>query len=193
MSGRRAARGLLHYLGVGLSAGLLAIVLGVAALVVVVPWVSGAVPLTVLTSSMEPHLPPGTLVVVRPAATEDIRVGSIVTYQIESGKPAVVTHRVVEVLSSTDGTTRFVTQGDNNPQPDPQPVVPEQIKGTVWYSVPLLGYLAQGVNGEGRSWLVTVAALALLAYSGYTIASGIRGRKRKAAARSSHTDRTRLH
>ena len=65
---RRLTRehGLLYYIGVGLSFGLLAFVLLLASLVVVVPAVSGSTPYTILTSSMEPGLPPGTLVIVKP-------------------------------------------------------------------------------------------------------------------------------
>ena len=80
-------RGLLHYIGIGLSFGLLALVIALAALLIVVPKVGGATPLTVLTQSMEPTLPPGTLVVVGPVEPADVRVGDVVTYQIRSGEP----------------------------------------------------------------------------------------------------------
>ena len=46
-----------------------------------------------LTSSMEPGLPPGTLVIVKPIDPVDVRIGTVITYQLESGKPTVVTHR----------------------------------------------------------------------------------------------------
>ena len=37
--------------------------------------------------------------------------------------------------------------------PDAKPVTPAQIRGTVWYSVPLLGYVNNTVNGPGRGWV----------------------------------------
>ena len=112
--------GLMHYVGVGLSAGLLALMVALAAAVIVIPALVGGVPLTVLTGSMEPTLPPGTLVVVKPTPVQDIRVGNVLTYQIHSGEPAVVSHRVLSRSVSTDGTTTFITKGDNNDSPDAQ-------------------------------------------------------------------------
>ena len=78
----------------------------VAALVlaaVVVPRLAGATPYTVLTGSMTPAYPPGSLVVVRPVEPNEVRIGDVVTYQLRSGEPAVATHRVVGVGWSADG------------------------------------------------------------------------------------------
>ena len=180
MSGRRSSatgavgpRGLLHYLGVGLSAGLLAFVLLVGVLVIVVPAATGSTPMTVLTSSMEPTYPPGTLIIVKPIDSQDIRIGDPITYQIKSGEEAVVTHRVIAITSSTDGSTTFTTQGDNNGAPDAAAVIPEQVKGKVWYSVPWIGYLNNLVNGTNRGWIVPAIAIGLFLYAGYMVASGL--------------------
>lgn len=176
MSGRRAAvgeKGLLHALGLGLSVGLLALVVGLAMVLIVVPKLAGATPLTVLTSSMEPRLPPGTLIVVKPADVGDIRIGDVVTYQIESGQPEVISHRVTEIVTSTDGSLAFVTKGDNNDEPDASLVLPEQVRGTLWYSLPWLGFVNQVVNGDARSWIVPLLAIALLGYAGFMLTSGL--------------------
>ncbi|MFL6025080.1 MAG: hypothetical protein ACJ72O_17190, partial [Marmoricola sp.] len=77
-----------------LAAGLVVVVL---ALAVVVPKLGGATSYTILTGSMRPHMPPGTLVVVKPDKPDQVRVGDVLTYQIESGKKAVATHRVERV------------------------------------------------------------------------------------------------
>lgn len=157
----------------------MAVVVALAAVAVIIPSLAGAVPLTVLTSSMEPGLPPGTLIVVRQTAPEEITIGDVVTYQIQSGKADVVTHRVLEIVSSTDGTRTFITQGDNNPQPDPNPVVDGQIKGTVWYSIPFIGHAAVGLGGAGKSWVVTGVAVVLLGYAALLLGGGIRDARRK--------------
>ena len=166
------ARGVLYYLGLGLSAGLLAFLLMVGALVIVIPAISGATPMTILTSSMEPTYPPGTLIIVKPIAAEDVAIGDPITYQLESGKPEVVTHRVISVLT-TGGEVSFITQGDNNGEPDSTPVLPVQLRGTVWYSVPFIGYANTVVNGDNRAWIVPVSAVALFGYAGYMFASGV--------------------
>jgi signal peptidase I len=172
-------RGVLHYTRLGLSAGLLGLVGLLALILVVVPFVSGSTPMTILTSSMEPRLPPGTLIVVKPTPADQIAIGDVMTYQIRSGDPAVVSHRVIGVSSSSDGGLSFTTQGDNNDSPDQNPVIEAQIRGVVWYSVPWVGYVSTAVNGQNRSWIVPATAIALLAYAGFMVVSGVVGTVRK--------------
>ena len=187
MSGTRRKqpnRGLLYYVGLGLSAGLLGLLLLVGALVIVIPAVAGATPMTILTQSMEPTYPPGTLVIVQPVDSDKIRIGEAITYQLESGKPEVVTHRVV-AISTSQGEKTFTTKGDNNAVADPKPVRAVQVRGHVWYSVPYIGYVNLLVNGDARAWAIPVIAVGLFAYAGYMFASGvsssIRRRRRRAA------------
>ena len=182
MSARRKAekkRGVLHYLGVGLSAGLLAVVALVGVMVIVVPFATGSTPMTVLTNSMLQSYPPGTLIIVKPIDPAAIRIGDAITYQIESGKPAVVTHRVTTIISSTATGLSFITKGDNNAVADDAAVLPVQVRGAVWYSVPWIGYANSLVNGEHRAWIVPAIAIALFLYAGYMFASGLAGRARK--------------
>lgn len=115
---------------------------------VVAPRLAGATPYTVLTGSMAPAYPPGSLVVVRPVPVEDVGIGTVVTYQRESGRPGVVTHRVVG-LGIRDGRTVFRTQGDANPVPDRAWVRPVQLRGEVWYSLPYVGHLTGVLSAEG--------------------------------------------
>ncbi len=174
-----AEKGLLHYIGLAVSGALLVLVLGLGALVIVIPALTGGTALTVLTQSMEPRLPPGTLIVIRPTAIDDIKIGDVVTYQIKSGQPAVVSHRVVSRSVDTTGRTTFTTKGDNNDLPDAGPVQKAQIRGTLWYSIPWLGYLNNLVGGQGRSFLVPGIAVVLFVYAGYMIASSVASSRKK--------------
>jgi signal peptidase len=174
-----AEKGLGHYLTIALSLAVFLTVVALAAVLIVIPKVSGAIPLTVLTSSMEPTLPPGTLIIVRPVEPADIRIGDVVTYQIRSGEPGVITHRVVEVNSSSTGELTFTLKGDNNSDIDNKPVLPGQVQGRVWYSVPYMGFVNNAVNGENRSWIIPAIAIGLIGYAGFMIASGLAGALRK--------------
>lgn len=174
-----AEKGLLHYIGLAVSGALLVLVLGLGALVIVIPALTGGTALTVLTQSMEPRLPPGTLIVIRPTAIDEIKIGDVVTYQIKSGQPAVVSHRVVSRSVDTTGRTTFTTKGDNNDLPDAGPVQKAQIRGTLWYSIPWLGYLNNLVGGQGRSFLVPGIAVVLFIYAGYMIASSVASSRKK--------------
>jgi signal peptidase len=168
-------------IGVGVSLGLLGFVLLLAGLVVVVPAVSGSTAYTILTSSMEPGLPPGTLVIVKPIDPEDIRIGTVVTYQLESGSPMVVTHRVVEIQSPNlpGGDPSFITKGDANAAPDAEPVKTVQVRGALWYSVPLIGWVNNIVNGDLRAVVIPVVAGLLFLYAGWSIVTGWMDRRRR--------------
>ena len=181
--------GLLYYIGMGLSWGLLAFVALVAALVIVAPAVTGSTPYTILTSSMEPGLPPGTLVVVKPIDPDEIVMGTVLTYQLESGEPTVVTHRVVAIQGETvaDGERQFITKGDANSAADEKPVKEVQIRGAVWYSVPWIGWINNLVNGDMRAVIIPIIATGLFVYAGWMIVSS-RLEKRRKARQTSEAD-----
>jgi signal peptidase len=157
---------------------LLAAVALLAVFVVVLPLVTGAKPYTILTGSMAPQHAPGTLVVVAPVAVEEINLGDVITYQLESGRPEVVTHRVVAVGAAADGTPLFITRGDANDADDPEPVRPVQIVGELWYAVPYIGWINNVVSGEARAWALPLVVAALFVYGVVAIALGFRDRRR---------------
>lgn len=151
--------------------------LALAAAAVVVPKILGALPLTVLTGSMEPTHSPGDVVVVQPVEPEEIRVGDVVTFQPVSDDPTLVTHRVVGITWGGDGIAGFVTRGDANGTDD-DPIVPDQVMGRVVYSIPLIGH---ATNASWGPTAVTVGAVGLLAYGVLMIVIPDRSRRKAAA------------
>ncbi|HEY9294041.1 MAG TPA: signal peptidase I [Microlunatus sp.] len=150
---------------------------GILLLAVLIPRFTGATPYAIMTGSMRPALPPGTLVVDRPVPAEKIAVGSVITYQLSSGAPTVVTHRVIGQGVNGKREVLFRTQGDANDVPDRDWVRPVQIRGEVWYAIPLLGYPTQLITGQQHRMLVFLVSAALLGYAGYMFASAIRDRR----------------
>lgn len=184
VSGRRRASpqeertGVMWWLGQIVSWLILLIVLAVAAVMIVVPRVGGATAYTVLTGSMEPGMPPGSLAVVRPVDPAHLRTGDVITYQLKSGEPAVVTHRIVGVGATTRGELRFTTRGDANTAEDP-PVQPEQIRGRLWYQMPWLGYVNTALTGSQRQWLSVAIAAGLFGYAALMLGSAWRERRER--------------
>jgi signal peptidase len=180
-------KGLLHYVGLGIGGALVLFVVALAVILVGIPKIAGATPLTVLTGSMEPRYPPGTLIYVLPVKTADVRMGDVITYQIETGQPAVISHRVIAINSPANGKRTFILKGDNNSAADPDPVVPGQIQGRLWYAVPLVGWVNSALNGVNRAWYVDVIAGLLLAYALFMAVSGVRAAVKKRATRKHST------
>lgn len=160
----------------------LLVVLAVLAAVVVVPRLGGATAYTVLTGSMRPGLPPGSLAVVKPVDPATLAIGDVVTYQMASGEPAVITHRVVGMGYTSGGELQLTTQGDANNSPDEVAVRPVQVRGKLWYSLPLLGYANSAISGEAHIWLLWLVVGALLAYAAFMLVAAGVERWRKAVA-----------
>ncbi|GAA1812220.1 signal peptidase I [Brevibacterium celere] len=146
---------------------LLAAIIGVLLASVVVPLAMGWVPLTVLTGSMEPTIPPGSQVVVkplRPEQTQGLTKGQIITYLRKPGTDDMITHRIIDV-AEVDGETVYRTQGDANNAPDPDPVRSVQVRGVVRYHVPLVGYVAQLTTPDQKRTGIWIVAGLLIAYA----------------------------
>lgn len=162
----------------------LLLLLAVLALGVVGPRLLGGQAWTVLTGSMNPRYPPGTLVVTRPVAPTDVAVGDVLTYQLESGRPAVVTHRVVAISTNLRGETVFTTRGDANDAADPKPVRPVQVRGELAYAVPVLGRLNALLTPDRRVWVVAAGVLGLVGYAARMFVGAAHDRRLARARRS---------
>lgn len=91
---------------------------------------------TVMSGSMEPKLPIGSLITA--SSQNQYQIGDIISYKTPDGR-RVVTHRIVE-KTVTEDSTSFMTKGDANNTRDPYPVTGKQILGKVALTVPYLGY-----------------------------------------------------
>jgi len=151
----------------------------VGVVAILVPAVTGSAAFTVLTSSMQPTLPPGTFIVVRATPVDELAPGDVITFQLRSGEPEVVTHRIVEVHRTADGEPLFVTRGDANPTPDPAPVRAVQIRGELWYSIPWIGWLTRLVTGDLRDAVVPLVAAGLGVYAVWMFLAAARGRRQQ--------------
>jgi signal peptidase len=148
---------------------------------VVVPRLGGATPYVIESGSMSPRMPAGTLVVVRPVDVREIGIGTVITYQVRSGQPEVVTHRVVGQGVDLSGRPRFRTRGDENSAVDDGWVRPAQVKGERWYAVPRLGYVTTLLTGGQRQLILDAVVAVLLGYAIAMFGADLRDRRRTEA------------
>lgn len=89
----------------------------------------------VLSGSMEPAIPTGSLCYLSHRVdVDEIRIGQIIGYQRPDG--SLVIHRVTKIEEDA-----IYTKGDANDQEDLAPVQKKDYYGMVVYSIPYLGYL----------------------------------------------------
>jgi signal peptidase len=146
-----------------LSYAVLGALIGVALLVATatLPVLFGYHTYVINGGSMAPALKAGSVAVSKPTSPYDLEIGDVIARRESPDRPPVL-HRIVD-FTVVDGQRLFVTQGDANRTPDPEPVAFEGTGDKVVFSVPYAGYILQYAgSGLGRL-LVTGAPLALLA------------------------------
>lgn len=117
----------------------------------------------VVSGSMDPAIPVHSVVLVQPAAPEELQPGEIVAYRSGS---SVVIHRLVE-NRIVEG--ELVTKGDANAEPDPLKVEYAGVLGTVTAHIPFIGIYAGALNTlPGKlyafGFIMAAAMLYLLAH-----------------------------
>lgn len=124
-----------------------------SSLLLTVPKFFGYEMYNVVSGSMEPEIPVGSLIVAAPAQPEDIEEGQIIAF--ESGD-SVVTHRVVE-NRKLEG--QFITKGDANEKEDINPVPYAGLIGRVDWHAPYMGqYMVIYTTGVGKIYMICFAA-----------------------------------
>ncbi len=117
----------------------------------------------VLSSSMEPAVPVGAVVVTVPVPKGDLVSGDVITYQRAEEPDIAVTHRIVR-LTGVAGALIARTRGDANLVDDPWEVTLSATVLRVSGYVPLAGYaLMFAQSPTGRLLTIIVPALILAA------------------------------
>ena len=98
--------------------GLIIIMIALCSLLVL-PGIFGYQMYNVITGSMEPSIPVGSLIYVNVMGPEEIREKDVIAFYSSVEEGSIITHRVVmnNVVSGT-----FNTKGDANDGDDPVPV-----------------------------------------------------------------------
>ena len=128
----------------------------IAALVIIAPFVGWHMD-SVLSGSMEPTIPVGSMVISGPVSASDIHVDDIIVYREDNTE---VCHRVIAVEEGT--SLRFTTKGDANRAPDSKPVTPEQVTGRHVATIPLAGYLVHFIKTPIGLFLAILLPLLVL-------------------------------
>ncbi len=126
----------------------------------------GLTPYAVLTGSMEPELPVGSLAYVRHVDPSEVEVGDAITFKLESG--TLVTHEVYEIdESAREFRTRGVANVDSagNISPDASPVAFSQLVGVVAFCIPCLGYINNFITQAPGIYMVIAFVAMVVAVS----------------------------
>jgi len=115
---------------------------------------------TVISGSMEPAIPIGSLVYIKEMSPEDIAEDDVIAFYGAKDEFSIITHRVLEnqVLMG-----EFITKGDANETKDMNPVPYANFIGKVNLSIPMVGGIAEFLASfAGKITAAAIVALSLI-------------------------------
>lgn len=112
---------------------------------------------SVISGSMEPEYPVGSLIYVKKVDPSEIKVDDVITYVLPSETPS--THRVVRI---DEEKQLFYTKGDANKTEDGAPVHFKNLIGTPVFKIPYLGYVAYYIQHPPGMYIAIAAGTILL-------------------------------
>lgn len=153
-----------HWIGQGLSAMNLLVAFFLLAMVVigVGPLFFGFRPFVVLSGSMEPTIPTGSIAITRPVPSDQLQIGDVIALAPkETALP--ILHRIVQI-ENRKGTLYYTTRGDANNENDAEFALPATALQLVG-AIPLVGYVvyaaAQPLGTVLLVWLPLLALVTL--------------------------------
>ena len=116
----------------------------------------------VVSGSMEPTYPTGSLLYVKSIDIKELKVGDAITFMAD--EDTVATHRIIEIIPDEEDSSvlRFRTQGTANETADGTPVHYKNIIGKPMFAIPYLGYFAHFVQNPPGLYLAIGFAVVLV-------------------------------
>lgn len=141
--------------------------------VIYLPRIVGITPMNVLSGSMEPTYPVGSIIYVdNGVASEEIKTNDVITF---SENNVIVTHRVKEITS--DGN--YITKGDANDIQDGGSVSYENVIGKPIFCIPYLGYIASFIASKNGVILLIGVIIVLMLMTYMVDTQGLLGKEQR--------------
>ena len=118
--------------------------------------------MTVVSTSMQPEIPLGSLIITKEVDKDTIQIGDTITF-MDFADDRVVTHKVVDIYENYQDVDRaFQTKGVANPEPDDDLVFAGNVVGVVVNTIPELGLTMQYIS-DNKIMIFVLFGLIVLA------------------------------
>lgn len=119
--------------------------------------------LAVVSGSMEPEIPTGSLVYVKAVDPREVQAGEIIAFYAARDPGTIVTHRVVENRVQDQ---ELITKGDANRLKDMNPTRYDHFIGRIEYHIPRAGFVTRIMTSlPGKFALGSMIGLAVVLHS----------------------------
>ena len=122
----------------------------------------GLKPFVVLSGSMEPEYPTGSLIYVKKVDPFQLKERDVITFMLNEN--TVATHRVVGIVPDDEDPTviRFRTKGDANDFEDGTLVHYKNVIGSPVFVIPLLGYFSNYISHPPGLYIAVMGLLVVI-------------------------------
>lgn len=108
-------------------------------------------PSVIITGSMEPDIKPGDVILVEKIADikdiNSIKINDVIQFKRDG---VLISHRVIDIKNDEDQGLQFKTKGDNNSGADVDLVKPQDIRGTIKYAIPKIGWITLLIRSDNE-------------------------------------------
>lgn len=119
-----------------------------------VPYLFGYQPMAVLSGSMEPDIPVGSIIFVKETPVDDIKIGDDITFKTGN---LIVTHRVIEINEKDQA---FTTQGTANKNTVDTVPYGSMIGRAAKFCIPAMGVISEFIKTP--LGIITACAIVLI-------------------------------
>ena len=113
----------------------------------------------ITSTSMEPSIKSGDVIVVKKSKAKNLKVGDIITFKT---KNEIITHRILEIISNESSENTYITKGDNNNVEDTEKVTYSNIEGKSVIIIPKLGKFIISLDNKLIILIVVLTALIIV-------------------------------
>ncbi len=136
-----------------------------------IPSVFGYKPFIVLSGSMETKIHKGDLIITKIVDPKTLKENDIIAFR--DAENTVTTHRIIDIVDN-EGTTYFITKGDNNNTQDQNLVEYSDIEGIYVTRIPGIGSMMNSLS-EPTTVIIVLLGVTLI----FIIAFSISNRKQR--------------
>lgn len=109
----------------------------------------------ITTSSMEPNVQVGDVVICKKIDANELKEGDVITFNKDG---EVITHRITKIQTENDKKL-YITKGDNNTLEDNEKIEENQIKGKMIIKIPKMGTF---INALSNNIILLITLLVIL-------------------------------
>ena len=129
------------------------------ALLLVGPKIVGLDMYVVLSGSMEPNYPTGSMIYVKDVDPSELEVNDVITFQLTDN--TIATHRIVEVIEENNQIS-YRTKGDANEHEDENLVLASNVIGKAQFAIPYMGYIVNYIQQPPGLYMAIALCVAII-------------------------------